>query len=64
MSTTSPFPPAPSLVPITRIVCEVGAIVSLGHRRCGERRFVPLGGGSAVGPALHGTLVEGGVTGS
>jgi hypothetical protein len=27
----------------------------------GERRFVPLGGGTVRGPELNGTLVEGGV---
>jgi hypothetical protein len=52
----------PVLVPMTRIVCEVGAVVSLGGpAKHGERRYVPLGGGTVEGPELNGTLVEGGV---
>lgn len=56
-------PPAPpAMVFMTRIVCEVGALVSLGGpARHGERRYVPLGGGTVDGPELAGTLVEGGV---
>lgn len=61
MDTTSEFPPAPALVPMTRVTCEVGALVSLGPAPHGERRYVPLGGGTARGPELNGTLVEGGV---
>jgi hypothetical protein len=53
---------APLLHPMARIVCEVGAVVSLGGpAKHGERRYVPLGGGSVEGPELNGTLVEGGV---
>lgn len=55
------LPPPPALVPMTQIVCEVGALVSLGRGRFGERRYVPLGGGSVRGPELNGTVVEGGV---
>jgi hypothetical protein len=58
---TIPFPPAPTLWPMTRIRCEVGELVSLGPAPTGERRFVPLGGGTVQGPELNGTLVEGGV---
>jgi len=46
---------------MTHICCEVGALVSLGPAPTGERRFVPLGGGTVQGPELNGTLVEGGV---
>jgi hypothetical protein len=46
---------------MTHIRCEVGALVSLGPAPTGERRFVPLGGGTVQGPELNGTLVEGGV---
>ena len=53
------FPAPPALLPMTRIRCEVGALVSLGGpAKHGERRYVPLGGGSVVGPELNGTLVE------
>lgn len=56
------FPPAPTLVPMCQVRCEVGAVVSLGGpAKHGERRFVPLGGGTVRGPELSGTLVEGGV---
>jgi hypothetical protein len=52
----------PPLVFMTRITCEVGAVVSLGGpAKHGERRYVPLGGGTVEGPELNGTLVEGGV---
>ena len=58
---TPTFPAAPLLVPMTQIRCEVGALVSLGAAPQGERRYVPLGGGTVRGPELNGTLVEGGV---
>ena len=57
-----PTPQPPALVHMTRIVCEVGTVVSLGGpAKHGERRYVPLGGGSVEGPELNGSLVEGGV---
>jgi hypothetical protein len=60
LSMTIPAPPA--LVYMTRVVCEVGPLVSLGGpAKHGERRFVPLGGGVVSGPELKGSLVEGGV---
>ncbi len=55
------LPAPPALVPMTQIRCEVGALVSLGHAKYGERRYVPLGAGTVEGPELNGTLVEGGV---
>lgn len=55
------FPDAPALQPLTRIRCEVAPLVTLGPAPCGERRFVPLGGGTVQGPGLNGTLVPGGV---
>ena len=62
MLLTLPAMPAPpALVPMTQVVCQVGALVSLGQAKHGERRFVPLGGGTVRGPELNGTLVEGGV---
>lgn len=57
----STFPAAPTLLPMTQIRCEVGALVSLGAAPSGERRYVPLGGGTARGPELNGSLVEGGI---
>ncbi|HEX6364478.1 MAG TPA: DUF3237 domain-containing protein [Albitalea sp.] len=58
---TPTLPPPPALVPMTRIVCEVGALVSLGDAPQGERRYVPLGEGTAQGPELDGRVVAGGV---
>jgi hypothetical protein len=55
------LPPPPVLVPMTRIVCEVGDLVSLGDAVYGERRYVPLGGGTVEGPELNGEVVEGGI---
>jgi hypothetical protein len=55
------LPPAPLLVPMTHIDCEVGELVTLGPGPQGERRYVPLGGGTVQGPELNGTIVEGGV---
>jgi hypothetical protein len=55
------FPAAPTLLPMTRIACEVSTIRSLGAAPGGERRFVPLIGGRVEGPELNGHVVEGGV---
>ena len=55
------MPAPPALIPMTQVRCEVGALVTLGPAKYGERRFVPLGGGTVKGPELNGTLVEGGV---
>jgi hypothetical protein len=55
------MPAPPALIPMTQVRCEVGALVTLGPAKYGERRFVPLGGGTVQGPELNGTLVEGGV---
>lgn len=55
------LPPPPPLVPMTQVRCEVGELVTLGAAPHGERRYVPLGGGTVAGPELNGTIVEGGV---
>jgi hypothetical protein len=57
----APLPPPPLLVPMTRIVCAVGALVSLGETPHGERRYVPLGDGTVEGPELNGRVVDGGI---
>lgn len=52
----------PALVLMTQLEVAVNPVVSLGGpARHGERRYVPLGSGSARGPELNGTLLEGGV---
>lgn len=59
---TMSAPTPPTLSFMTRVTCQVGPVVSLGGpAKHGERRYVPLGGGSAAGPELNGELVEGGV---
>jgi len=55
------FPAAPPLIPMAQVRCDVGALVSLGPGPWGERRYVPLLGGTVAGPELEGTIVEGGV---
>lgn len=62
MNSVSPPDQAPQLLHLTRVVCEVGAVVSLGGpAKHGERRFVPILSGTATGPELNGELLEGGV---
>ena len=57
---STPRPPA--MVFMTRIECAVSPVISLGaYAKHGERRYVPLQGGSVTGPELNGSLVEGGV---
>ena len=60
-SAAGSLPAPPALVPMARIRCEVGALVSLGAAKYGERRYVPLAGGTVAGPELNGSIVEGGV---
>jgi hypothetical protein len=55
------MPAPPLLVPMTQVICAVGDLVSLGPSPTGERRYVPLGGGTVRGPELNGSIVEGGV---
>jgi len=55
------LPPPPALLPMTRVQCQVHALVNLGEGPLGERRYVPLGGGLVQGPELNGRVLEGGV---
>ena len=61
MNPSIALPAPPGLVPMTRIACEVDTLVTLGRGHHGERRYVPLGGGTVQGPELNGSLVEGGI---
>jgi len=56
-----PLPAPPALLPMTMLRIGVAPLVSLGAAPSGERRFVPLGRGTAEGPELSGTVLEGGV---
>lgn len=58
---SSALPPPPALRPFAHIACDVGALVSLGPGPLGERRYVPLLGGTVAGPGLNGRIVPGGV---
>lgn len=52
----------PTLHPMAEVRCDVDAVVSLGGpAKHGERRFVPLRGGTVSGPELSGTILDGGV---
>lgn len=53
--------PPPRLLPMAQVRCEVGALVSLGPAKYGERRYVPLLGGTVLGSELNGAIVAGGV---
>jgi len=56
------IPPPPALIPMARVRCEVGDLVSLGGpAKHGERRYVPLTGGRVDGPELSGEILSGGV---
>lgn len=55
------LPAPPALVPMAQVRCEVGPLVTLGAAPYGERRYVPLAGGTVQGPELNGRIVEGGV---
>ena len=57
----TPFPSPPTLLPMTQIRVEVGALVVLGPAPSGERRYVPLGAGTVNGPELKGSVVSGGI---
>jgi hypothetical protein len=58
---TDLLPTPPALLPMTQLRINVGPLVTLGPAPQGERRYVPLGGGTVRGPELNGSVVEGGV---
>ena len=50
----------PILLPMAQVRCEVGDVLTLGPGPYGERRVVPLLGGTVQGPELNGEIVPGG----
>jgi hypothetical protein len=52
---------APRLEWLCRITARVAPVVSLGEAPGGERRYVPIVGGTVEGPQLHGEVLSGGV---
>lgn len=50
----------PALRPMAQIVCDVGPLTSLGMAPLGERRVVPLLGGTVTGEKLSGRICPGG----
>jgi hypothetical protein len=55
------FASPPELLPLAHVDCELGELVTLGPAKCGERRYVPIRGGTVSGPELQGRIVEGGI---
>jgi hypothetical protein len=53
-------PPAPRTEFAYEAVVDVGPLVSIGDSPLGERRFVPITGGSFSGPGLQGIVLAGG----
>lgn len=53
--------PPPLLEPFAQVSCDVGPVISLGPSPLGERRYVPLLGGTVSGPGLEGVIEPGGV---
>jgi hypothetical protein len=51
---------APPLAYMCEVRCDVGELASLGPAPLGERRVVPLLGGTVTGPELNGRILEGG----
>ena len=51
--------PDPVLTPVYRLEATVGEPLVLGANSQGQRRIVPLTGGTFTGPAISGTLVPG-----
>lgn len=52
---------APSLVPVFSIAAEVAPALEVGPTPAGERRLIPIVGGTVSGPRLSGTILPGGV---
>ncbi|MGF7191805.1 hypothetical protein JOE11_004878 [Robbsia andropogonis] len=57
----SPLPEhPPSTELVMEITCDLAPTMSLGESPIGERRMVPIVGGTFTGPHIHGTVLAGG----
>jgi hypothetical protein len=56
----SPAPAAPRVEFVYEAVVDMGKVIPLGLSPFGERRMVPITGGTFEGPGLRGTVVPGG----
>jgi hypothetical protein len=52
--------PTPRLRHVFRIDASLAKSINLGHAPGGQRRIVPIAGGSFTGPQLSGTVLPGG----
>lgn len=52
---------APALEWLCTITAKVAPLVTLGATPSGERRYVPIVGGTVQGPELHGEVLAGGI---
>lgn len=50
---------APELVPVFTIVAELGEVVQVGETGRGNRRIIPITGGTVEGEGIHGTVRPG-----
>jgi Protein of unknown function (DUF3237) len=51
----------PILVPLCRVVAAVGAPLDVGQSSLGERRMIPILGGTVEGARLSGKVLSGGI---
>ncbi len=52
--------PAPTLELVATLVVQVGQPLDVGDTPQGQRRVIPILGGTVQGPLLHGTVLPGG----
>lgn len=54
----APALPAPALAHVCDLTVELDPIIALGPGRAGERRIIPIVGGSVAGPRLTGRILN------
>lgn len=58
--TPAPHPPAPELEYFGRLHIEVAAPVEVGRTHAGQRRVIPITGGTLTGPTVSGKILNAG----